>query len=186
MNQLGAAYTIVVRDMSGKTYRERVGESDSFVKNFLLLVEAGMRDTAMPVIDTGGVARSCKGFSCNVVGGTSMIPTRHIVVGSGTTPVSPDDNALVNQIPETSLAYLPVIFDPVAPTIAGGYIESKIAQRSFVNLSTSPITISEIGIVVKSGSYNVLILRDVLAEPVVVPPGNSIDISYTFKTEVGV
>lgn len=186
MNQLGAEYRIVVRDISGKIHHECVGESDSFVKNFLLLVEAGMQDTALSVVDTGGATRSCKGFSCTVGAGSDMVDTRHIVVGSGITPVSPDDFALVNQIPATSLVHLPMVSDPESPIIVEGCVASKIAQRSFVNLSKSPITISETGIVVLSGSYNVLILRDVIAEPVVVPTDNSVDISYTFKTGVGI
>ncbi len=184
MVQIGAEYEILVRNASGITTSRRAGESDSFVKNFTLLIEAGLRNTAASVKDTTGATKSCHGFTCTVGDTEVNIDSRHIVVGTGTDPVGIDDYTLDGKIAKTTLWHSMALITPEAPYIDGGYIKARVAKRSFINRTTSPVTISEMGIVVLSSGSNILILRDVLPEAIVVPVGGGVDIAYTFKTAI--
>ncbi len=184
MGNIGADYEIVVRDDTGAVVSQHGGECGSFVKNFVLLLEAGVRNSAVSVVDTSGASKSCLGFTCTASDFNN--DSRHIIVGLGNAPVSADDYNLDEKISNSTLEYNLVNVTPRAPHIEAGYIKSRIATRSFINRTDTPITITEMGIVVRSSDSNVLILRDVLPTqtPVVVPVGGGVDISYTFKTAI--
>ncbi len=184
MGHIGADYEIVVQDGTGAVVSRCGGECGSFVKNFMLLLEAGMRNSAVTVVDTSGASKSCLGFTCSVSDFNN--DSRHIIVGSGNAPVSADDYNLDDKISNSTLEHNLVNVTLEVPYIDDGYIKSRIARRSFINRSGAPVTITEMGIVVRSSSSNVLILRDVLPTqtPVVVPVGGGVDISYTFKTAI--
>ena len=184
MMQIGAEYEILVRDARGIMLSHYTGESDSFVKNFTLLVEAGLRNVAVSIKDTAGAAKSCLGFTCTVGAGDTGVDSRHIVVGSGTEPVDIDDYTLGEKIAKPALLHNGLLIGPEAPYVDAVHIKSQVAKRSFLNMSAEPVTISEMGIVVLSSGANVLILRDVLPEAIVVPVGGGVDIAYTFKTAI--
>ena len=184
MVQIGAEYEILVRDARGIIASHHTGESDSFVKNFTLLIEAGLRNVAVSVKDTTGATKSCLGFTCTVGAGDTGVDSRHIVVGSGTEPVGIDDYTLDEKIAKPTLLHNGLLIGPELPYIDSGYIKSRVAKRSFLNMSAEPATISEMGIVVLSSGANVLILRDVLPEAIVVPAGGGVDVAYTFKTVI--
>lgn len=184
MSQIGAEYEIVVTDVNGDVVANVSAESDSFVLNFVKLLESGMRNANVSVVDLNGITRACGNFTCTVATDSTGVTTRHILVGSGISPVAYGDYALAEQIPGSVLFHNPSLVRPESPHIVDGFIKSRIARRSFSNVSADSVTIAEIGIAVLASSYNVLILRDVLQAPVVVPASGAVDISYVFKTEV--
>lgn len=165
----------------GSEFQHIRSGSDSFVENFTRLIEAGMWNANVSVVDLGGVARSCGNFTCTTKNDSSGVTTKHILVGAGATPVSSGDCALADQIPDSVLSYKPSLVLPEVPHIDGGFIKSRIAKRAFVNVTDSPVEISEIGIAVLASGYNIMILRDVLPESISVPARGVVDISYTFK-----
>lgn len=185
MASIEAEYSINVIGADGSIISGMEAESDSFVENFTRLIEAGMWNESVSVVDTSGVARPCGNFTCDGIVGASGVTTRHILVGSGVTPVSPGDFALAEQIPNSGLTYQPSLVAPGMPYIEGGYIKSRIAKRAFVNETDAAVEISEIGIAVQASGYSVLILRDVLSSVISIPAGGVADISYTFKSPCG-
>lgn len=185
MGLIGADYAIGVRDSHGRSVNAVNRESDSFVSNFTKLVESGMRNATVSVVDINGTSRSCRGFTCTTAASAPGVTTNHIVVGDGVTPVAANDYKLESQISGSVLSYAPSLIAPQIPFVDGDFIRSRVARRSFVNLTDDDVTINEIGIVVTSSTFPILILRDVVAESVVVPGEGGVDIEYVFKAAVG-
>ena len=107
-----------------------------------------------------------------------------LVVGSGTTPVTPSDYCLESEI--TSLTHDIVVTSYNANDGTTSY------RRTMVNKSSESISVSEIGLVGGCYSYTtstsssstwnaVLGYREVLDEPIIVPPGDSFTVTITHK-----
>jgi hypothetical protein len=176
-----AILRVEIRDSDGVVVNTFEKESDSFLKNFLLLLQAGMKGTAVSIQDTGNTTRSCLGFS----GAAASYDLKdvNIVVGSDNTPVSPTDYKLGSQI--TELEYVPLLTaQPTAPAINDGYIESKMCERTFNNHTSGEIDVKEVGICVLSSSFSILILRDILATTVQVLPNQTMQVTYLFRTAI--
>jgi hypothetical protein len=176
-----AILKVEVRNSDGTLVRTFEKESDSFLENFLLLLRAGMRGSAVSIRDTEDILRSCLGFS-GVVSGYD-VRTANIVVGSDNGPVSPADYKLGNQI--TELQYVPLLIDqPTVPVTNGSYIESKICDRTFNNNTLGTIDVNEVGICVIASTFSILILRDVLDSTVRVLPNQTMQVTYLFRTAI--
>ena len=114
--------------------------------------------------------------------------TYGIVVGTGDTAVTPDDYKLASQIAHGSgdgqLYYKACSVGK--PNIVDSGVR-VVVSRVFRNDGNSDITIAEIGIVAlviadTTSSAKVLIIRDVLTEPVTIPAGGGIGIvTYEIK-----
>lgn len=184
MGTVGAEYSVRVWDRNGNTVVRSAGKSDSFVKNFSLLIESGIRNASITVKDTGGTNRSCLGFTCAGGSGQMGVDTHHIVIGTGNTPVEADNFNLAAKISNSVVEHGAVLVKPGAPYLIDGVLKSRVGRRSFVNKTESPVTVAEFGIVVQSGGYNILILRDVPETPIEIPGLGGMDVSYTFTVAV--
>ena len=156
---------------------------------------------------TDGVVRSylkninsCNGLGCfvNATSSQTSLPAAvssypayycHLVIGSGTTPVTGADYALESQITTVS----PLSVDRSFNRDKGEMTVTKTMK----NTSSEEITINEVGIVAMTTHYTsysngsgssvgqtngpYLAFREVLATPIVVPAGESFTISLTHK-----
>jgi len=180
-DHVSAILRIRVSDDQGGLVYQKEQESDSFLQNFLLLLQAGLRGTAVAVIDAGNVSRSCLGFSGLVT--AYDVTNSNIVVGSGISPVTPADYKLANQI--MTLQYVPpLVAQPTTAVINGGYIESKMCDRTFNNHTDAEIDVNEVGICVIASNFQILILRDVLGSVVSVLPNQTLQVTYLFRTAI--
>jgi len=166
-----------------------------------------------PVVDVNGSTQSIytewyKGYGTS--NGTPLAlkagdndDSYGIVVGSGTRPVAINDYSLASKISHGSgsgqLDYDPTtafisVDTSVSPPVA--YI---VISRVFNNVSDSPITISEVGLVARSYWFlttstgapvtdqdvKYLIARDVLPTQYTVPPNASANVRITIKVVLG-
>jgi len=202
-------YKILVKDKEGNVIDEREEISKSFLKNFMLLLNAIFNKTYNSVVDTSGTevnagAKCSYSVSSGWKNGYSVVLTGTcyggllvgagegddsygIIVGSGTTEVTPDDYNLANKIAhgtaDGQLYYKKQVVGK-GISIEGNTIKQTFS-RVFRNDGSVDVTINEIGLVVNIpvDGYKVLIIRDVLSNPVVVPGGGGYVI-VTYSMEV--
>ena len=118
-----------------------------------------------------------------------------VVIGTGTTEVSPGNYALVNQIRHgdstgkvlhfgtliSDLTYIP----SRSASVKGGSVTWK-AERIFYNNSGGSIFVSEAGLYVHGYTYNVrtdehCVIRDIVTPTVVFTTGTYLKVTYTFS-----
>lgn len=181
-DHVSALFEIEVCDENGKIVNSVSGVSDSFLQNFILLLQAAMGNAAVTIKDTAGTNRSCLGFSC--LAATYGITNCNVVVGTGVTAVAPADYALAIQ--NLTMDYAPLILtpQPSAPVINGSNIESVVCRRTFNNNTGATINISELGIIVTSSAFPILILRDLLGVAIAVADHQTLHVTYTFRTAI--
>jgi len=146
----------VIKDRNGKIISEHEQKCNTFVKNFLLLLNAAFRYSYSTVVDTGGTARNAGAEYCyhvyafssyTVCGSGGWTPsagegddTFGIVVGTGNTPVTADDYNLASKIAHGTdagqLSYGAVTLDD--PVIIDNTVKQQI-MRSFTNNSGADI-----------------------------------------------
>ena len=202
---LGVEYEIEVSDKNGKVIEHRKRKSESLVKNFLMLLNAGFKTGTSVCLDTGGKSRNAgaswrqsysrvglghfdKTFE-GAGGGTPTAPeaddTYGIIVGTSDQAVSALDYNLIAKIAHGNAAsQLYHYATPMPePTVSGNTVRQRF-ERSFKNNSAGDITVKEIGLVLKTKAYSylVVIIRDVVM-PVAVPIGGKMRVLYTIKTE---
>jgi len=188
---LAIEYRVVVRDRFGRVM-ERVGwrHSRSFVKQFIQILECGMRNVNVTgVKDTGGVEREIGSpdlyseplIDCMAGAG---VDDYGILVGTGTTTPAPTDYTLEALIPHGSasgqLDYAGCGY--ISTYISNGNIIFEVT-RTFTNLSGATIGIREVGLV--SRTYYVatrgyfLLARDLYTHDLA--DGASITFSYRIR-----
>jgi len=190
----------------------KIFEVSSFVSNFMKLLRSTLASQWIDVIDVNGNLESCtvservcygawnNHGQWRATSGTN--PGRlllnapegdssyGIVVGTGETPVSPNDYKLENQIPHGSADgqlyyYVTTVSDIL---IENDRVIQKLGRR-FENKGSVDLTIKEIGLIAvvvnNAGSYSkVLIARDLLTEPVEIPSGSTAILEVWLVTEV--
>jgi len=182
-------YKITVKDKDGEVVYSKEKKSESFVANFLTLLHSTLIGQWVTVVDingnevtSGSITASYSvggvGYSkCATNPGRLLLNAPEgdssygIVVGTGETPVSPNDYKLENQIPHGSADGQLYYYSSSVGNVS--IKESQIRQtvsRVFENKGSVDVVIKEIGLVAKihNGSC-ILIVRDVLSEPVTVP-----------------
>ena len=202
-------YKIIVKDKDGKTIKEYERDARSFVKNFLTALYGSLIEQYISLVDVNGNTISNTGIIgtwsdwcnygpwCN--GGSMTVrslgilllnapegdDTYGIVVGTGTTPVTPDDYKLEQQIPHGSsdnqLYYQKTSIG--APNVSNGKVKISIS-RVFRNDGSVDVNINEIGLQAEvmdssGATYKVLIVRDVLPQAEVVPGGGVLIVTYS-------
>ena len=188
MCKVEARYSVQICSANGVVIDTVSGKSDSFVKNFLLLLQAGFSGSTVQVVDISGETRDTSGFSSGYSATEVGYPTRTIGIGSGTSPVGISDFKLESTYTESQVQFN-AIAESISPMITpmtpgDGYIHCDICRRRFINNSQSEVYFSELGLYVVSGGYDFLILRDVIA-PIAIPSmGGYASIAYTLMTEV--
>lgn len=102
-----------------------------------------------------------------------------IILGTGTTPVSPTDYCLEAPIPAAS-------FQGLSQRVAWAGSVTRGRVRSYFktikNITSDPITIHEIGMVTAINGQAALIYREVLENPLTIPPDQEAQISIDFQT----
>jgi hypothetical protein len=184
------------------TYKHRC---NTFVKNFLMLLNAGYKVSTSSVVDTGGTIRSASAKYCVSwyrswgnnwydIGGSGPggwaasaaegDATFGIIVGTGTTPVSVTDYKLASKIAHGNGAgqlyhKITILFDP---TVDGDTVIQKVS-RTFTNNSGADIAVNEIGLVLKTNCDNflIMVIRDVII-PLNIPSGGEAIIDILLKT----
>jgi len=202
---------IKVFDKDGKVVERRKVKAKSWLLNFARYLHALLAYTSDSIVDTDGVTKTVSGghgqFYYSVtkqihkcewrflhINGAEGDTSKGIVVGSGTTPVSPTDYNLESPIPhgtETGqLYYYAVGFVEPYTDESGIHFE---AYRVLSNQTADPITVNEIGIIAYHKLYaydgdggvlvdqeaHFLIVRDVISL-VEIPAGGGMEVRYKF------
>ena len=184
MDTVEATFHIDVCDPSGGVVSRVSGKSDSFLRNFMQLLKGALTGLNQPVVAVSGETVSTYGFSAYPT--TYDETDRGIVIGSGSAAVTADDFALDAEFPTSVFRYSPVIVPyPRNISVGGEAVEIDMMYRSFANISDTDAVINELGIKFYSGSAPVLVLRDVLTDPVTVPAGFVVSVKYVFNTPAG-
>jgi hypothetical protein len=199
--RLTTTLTLEKRDQNGFILDRREQPSRSWLKNYInmMYVLSGYGvNTIAAVTDIGGTSRAF-GASKNsylhigspagyttlypFVGGSNMVLGENmgVVVGSGSTAVTPTDSKLETQIlhGETSGKLLFSSTELYAITFTNPNGSFKI-QRYFTNKSSGNVTIEECGIYALGGStYSFCICRDIVSPAVVVATTEILLVTYT-------
>ncbi len=180
---------IEVRDKEGRIKKIHRQPMRSFVRNFLKHLKAafqeadegGAVDTSMTTVTIIHPFTGAYHFLDVKAGEGSAV--KGVVIGSGTTPPTNDDYKLESQY-DTSV----FLHSSTSITITDeeGYVVLRII-RTFTNVSGSPQTIGEVGLICRTSTHEVtnaliLIARDVLSTPITVNDGESALIRYVIKT----
>jgi hypothetical protein len=199
----------VVVELDGREVYK--GESKSFVQNFGKILFAILNGTGgVPTGYTGSVSsavvQKLDGYTATVHGeyyitagrgaggGTAMgfkagagEDSWGILVGSGSDPVSPTQYNLSAKIPhgtDPGKLYYDVHTITSSYSDTSSYVE---ISRSFINKSSSPVTVREVGLFTRNRYQNVsgievdvifMVARDVLPNPVTVNPLGSLLVRY--------
>ena len=180
-------YSVVVRDRHGKVISRERRKSYSFLQQWNRLVYVQMKQAALSIKDTTGVARNVNDKGENFAMNAGINQTNYgIRVGTGNTPVDIEDFAL-----ET----------PIAQGVGGGQMEhlvctvdvsvvaapscSFVAHRAIANNSGALITVREAAIYMRiDTTWYACGVRDVLVAPQGVPNGGAITIDWTIGVTV--
>jgi hypothetical protein len=193
-----------LKDSKGKTKKYRRYRSDSFVGNFFKFLYHqigkassytsftsnyelyhGVTDDAIRRLIDGGRILAMPEIARSLVTATTGI-----IVGTGTTAVSLDDFSLVSQIPNGTGAGQLVYGSNSVTTIAQSLSNLWFYRisRTFTNQSTTPITITEVGLVGNvydaSTLVGCLMARDVLPTPITLNPNDGTVIRYIIKLSI--
>lgn len=190
-------YEVKVVDKD-KILQEVKGESRTATTNFFRwlrskFIMVGGYSAEWSAVDLGGTTRT---FPRRTTGaedifgqmyGSDGASSQGIIVGRGTTPYSPHDFRLADQIPHgTSVGQLYYGVQSVEDVQVIGNTILFAVSRPFHNQTTSDVTVNEIGIALgqhdSGGTWRyMLVVRDVLPSPVVVPPGRTLVVRYIFR-----
>ena len=209
-SRVGLDIDITVRRPDGSVRLEKTEEGHSFLANFIKTFYAAammhhapdVDGAAMTLTDTGGTARAGSSSYCQITEGQATLmncnalvadSTFGVLVGTDTGAVYPKDIAnykLGTQIAhgtgagQLSHSNHSIVGSTVTATdsIAG-------ITRTFANVSGGSITVKEIGLASKmdwesSTDRYFMLIRDLLAAPVVVAHGESLTISYRIKCTI--
>jgi len=185
----------LIVEVDGKqVYR---GALKSFLKNFGLYLAGMMKNngdtsthkyvtvTGLDGSPANALVEICVAYPSGplVFGAGDNDDSYGILVGSGSTPVSPSDYALASKIPHgTGTGQLDYDTHTVVSSYSStsSYVE---IYRTFVNKSGSDVVVREVGLVARSYAKDVadvkfLVARDVLPSPITVKPLGSLTVKY--------
>ncbi|RKY44101.1 MAG: hypothetical protein DRP81_06040 [Candidatus Omnitrophota bacterium] len=184
-------------DKKGQLLEKIKQKSRSFLKQFIQLIEVQTNQTNKTITDITGTDRTVNNEDINLFctpgSGTEYTdPTQRnvqgenigIVVGSGTTAVTPTDTKLQTKIAHGTgsgqLIHLGCGFKPVVISGSDAYVD---LVRFFENQSGGDVTINEVGIyaIGASQQYGFCICRDVLSSSITVADGQLLKVRYRIK-----
>jgi len=218
-NNIDVKLTVIVKDKDGKIIKVHKQRSHSFVSNFLSILASSL--SASEAYNPGTaygywfrattgtyVAYNPYGYLMDTIfdlNDSANDSTYGIVVGTGTSPPTPQDYQLGNQIVNGTgggqLVYGAHTINPAPQTISGGNITTSSStpssgvlpvngnttswqiSRTFQNQSGASITVSEVGLYTKlaSSGYYVMLAHDLLSSPISVPINAVLTIVYTIS-----
>ena len=175
-------------------------KSRSFLKQFIQLIEVQTNQSSKTIQDITGTDRTVDVKDINlfcVPGGgygytdpakrNVQVENVGIVVGSGTTAVTPSDIKLETKIAHGTgsgqLVYLGCGLKPVVISGSDAYVD---LVRFFENQSGGNVTINEVGIyaIAATQQYGFCICRDVLSSSITVGDGQLLKVRYRIKVTV--
>jgi len=215
-NNIDIRLIVTVKDKDGKIIKQHKQRSHSFLRNFLAMIGSLMIN---PFDSYGNyyyfLSTGNGWFSydpANTIYQTTLTmldsandSTYGIVVGTGTTPPTPQNYQLQSQIANgTGSGQLVYGAHSVSPTPGTTLLDGQSAtpstgvltpsgnttsfsiSRTFQNQSGASITVSEVGIIARVIAYSdlkpyVLIIRDLLSSPITIPNGGVMAITYTIS-----
>jgi len=194
---LQAEISIEKYNRKGQLLEKIKQKSRSFLKQFIQLIEVQTNQTSKTITDIVGTNRSVGVTDINLFcvpgGGNGYVdPSQRnvqvenvgIVVGSGTTAVTPTDTKLETKIAHGTgsgqLVYLGCGLKPVAISGSDAYVD---LVRFFENQSGGNVTINEVGIyaIGASQQWGFCICRDVLSSSITVADGQLLKVRYRIK-----
>jgi len=192
-------YEVVVRDKKGKVLSRQKGVSKSLLRNFMywllskFTMSVGLSySVTWTAPDVTNTSRSMPYATASMegkyghMGGGVNDDARGLVIGTGTTAVTPTDYNLATKIAQGSGAGQMVHGSQTYEAVEVVAMASRFRiTRVFTNNSGASITVREIGaIFAEWDTGNVerffLYLRDVLVSPSTVPDGASLTVRYRF------
>jgi len=215
-NNIDIRLTVAVKDKNGKIIKQHKQRSHSFLMNFMATIATAMLNPYPNLSQyyyfrvTNGTWYSWDDYNTiiralfEVMDGAND-STYGIVVGTGTTPPTPNDFELTNQIVNGTgsgqLLYNAVTTSPAGGTSPisaqsttptsgvlspSGNTTSIQISRTFQNQSGASITVSEVGIISKAMAYNnatvtFLIIHDLLSSAITIPNMSVMAITYTIS-----
>ena len=187
-------------DKKGQLLEKIKRKSRSFLKQFIQLIEVQTNQSSKTIQDITGTDRTVDVKDINLFcvpgGGYGYTdPTKRnvqvenvgIVVGSGTTAVTPSDIKLETKIAHGTgsgqLVYLGCGLKPVVISGSDAYVD---LVRFFENQSGGNVTINEVGIyaIAATQQYGFCICRDVLSSSITVADGQLLKVRYRIKVTV--
>ena len=187
-------------DRKGQLLEKIKQKSRSFLKQFIQLIEVQTNQASKTVTDIVGTDRSVGAVDMNLFcvpgGGNGYVdPVQKnvqvenvgIVVGSGTTAVTPTDTKLETKIAHGTgsgqLIHLGCGLKPVEISGSDAYVD---LVRFFENQSGANITINEVGIyaIGASQQWGFCICRDILSSSITVADGQLLKVRYRIKVTV--
>jgi len=184
-------------DRKGQLLEKIKQKSRSFLKQFIQLIEVQANQASKTITDIGGTDRTVGQLDTNLFctpgGGHGYVdPAQRnvqvenigVVVGSGTTAVTPTDTKLETKIAHGTgsgqLVHLGCGLKPVVISGSDAYID---LVRFFENQSGGNVTVNEVGIyaIGASSQWGFCICRDVLASSITVADGQLLKVRYRIK-----
>jgi len=159
-------------------------EAHSFVVNFFKILRtilADLEETGVGVDGSSVAIHDTDDLGLYRVIAEGGDDSYGIVVGTGTTPPTPDDYTLESKIPHgTGAGQLSYGETGVSAVSAKDNNIYLYIDRTFTNLSGADIDISEVGLITYISRW-LLIARDVFSPPITVADGAAVTIRYTIK-----
>ena len=121
----------------------------------------------------GNISASMKKAHTNAMGNSPSY--NGVIFGSGTTPATPSDYMLEAQITNGISVTNPTT---AVANLTDEYLEYTATYGIYASLDT---TISEIGLFNQVNGRNVMYDRTVLETPIVIPAGQSKQVTYTIR-----
>jgi len=177
---------VEVRDRKGKLLRRIRKRSDSFVRNFMIILYSGLKSIDISIVKQDGttsIINHDEMFYLVLRADAGAGDTnKGILVGSGTKEFDVNDYSLESKIPHGTgpgqLSYGPVSIEGLFDDGAKLYFR---IIRTFTNNSGSSITVAEVGLAVNGYGEYPLIARDLLPSPVSVPDGSTLTVRYIIQ-----
>ena len=190
-------YRTLVHNKDGELLRDS-GEikAESYLVAYLAHVRAALSDLdTQAVPDTASASQTLRSPSSTPTGEDWMRVTaaaadddKGILVGTGTTAVTVEDDSLVTKVIEgtgaTQLSYATTAFSTIGQSAS---LASFTITRTFANSSGGAIVIAEVGIACTTTNTGgtpskfFLLVRDVLASTESVGDGETLTVIYTIK-----
>jgi hypothetical protein len=179
--RLTAEWDILVRDFKGNIVKHLTKDADLVLVNWLKLASAfGLPfyngNYLLVVAEDGSTGNYQVKDHHSGIRFSGTLPS--IVVGSNSTPPSPSDYRLGSKWGASS---------DLTPSFTNPSNDEWDATISFTFSASVPQTLAELGVRFYHsymGNY-LLICRDVLPQPITIPSGGSVTISYTLKSKSG-
>jgi hypothetical protein len=201
--KLKAEYIVELIE-NGKVVYSHKAESKSFVKNLGIVLAGMLREvSSVSVTNTAGGTASVETISDHpgyfqydyttmYMNAGDNDDSFGIIVGSGSTPVSPSDYALASKI---SHGTSPGQLDYDTHTVTTSYTDTSSyveIARTFMNKSGGDVVVSEVGLVVWAYNKPVyvttdvkyLIARDLLPNPITVKNFGTLNVKYRISLAV--